>query len=141
MSKKLEGQLLSPTLTEESKVAYPEDFVKLYSLFNSRNMMIRSAKLIYRASENGSATSFYNRCNGVPNCVALVKTSNNKLVGGFTPLPLVHHDSDQLEEELCGNDQTKTSFIFSLSSLKSFSLRDCSKAIIYRKGSCGPQFS
>jgi hypothetical protein len=31
--------------------------------------------------------------------MAIVKTKNNKLVGGFTPLPLVHHDEDNLQEE------------------------------------------
>ena len=59
--------------------------------------MIRSAKLVYRGSEyDFSPKSFYNRCNGVNNCVAIVKTSNNKVVGGFSPLPLVYHDEDQL---------------------------------------------
>lgn len=85
--------MLIPKLEENSKVADHEQFIKIYSLFNSRNMLIRSAKLIYRGSENEfNPSSFYNRCNGLHNCMAIVKTVNNKVVGGFTPLSLVHHD-------------------------------------------------
>jgi len=59
--------------------------------------MIRSAKLIYRGSEyDFSSKSFYNRCNGISNCMAIVKTKNGKLIGGFSPLPLVYHDEEQL---------------------------------------------
>jgi hypothetical protein len=50
LSKKLESQLLSPNLSEVSKVASHEEFVKIYSFFNSRNMLIRLGKLIYRGS-------------------------------------------------------------------------------------------
>lgn len=50
LSKKLESQLLSPNLSEVSKVASHEEFVKIYSFFNSRSMLIRLAKLVYRGS-------------------------------------------------------------------------------------------
>jgi hypothetical protein len=42
--------MLIPRLSEPSKIAEQEQFVKIYSLFNSRKMLIRSAKLVYRAS-------------------------------------------------------------------------------------------
>lgn len=51
-SKKLEGEMLIPKLQDQSKVADYDQFIKIYSLFNSRNMLIRSAKLVYRGSEN-----------------------------------------------------------------------------------------
>jgi hypothetical protein len=50
LSKKLEGQLLAPNLSEPSKAANHEDFVKIYSFFNSRGLLIRLGKLVYRGS-------------------------------------------------------------------------------------------
>lgn len=50
LSKKLEGEMLIPKLSDQSKVADHDQFIKIYSLFNSRNMLIRSAKLVYRGS-------------------------------------------------------------------------------------------
>lgn len=100
LSKKFKNELLVPNLSEPSKVASHQEFVKIYSFFNSRDLLIRSAKLIYRASEyDFSPKSFYNRCNGVSNCMAIIKTNNNKLAGGFSPLPLVYHDEDHLTEK------------------------------------------
>jgi len=93
LSKKFKNELLVPHLPEPSKIGNHQDFIKVYSFFNSRNLQIRSAKLIYRGSEyEFSPKSFYNCCNGVANCMALIRTANSKLLGGFCPLPLVHHD-------------------------------------------------
>ena len=73
--------------------------------------------------------------------MAIVKTSNNKLIGGFTPLPLVHHDEDELGEKgIYMEDKTKKSFIFNITSLKSYSVKDSSNAIKYVKDSPGPCF-
>ena len=104
--------------------------------------MIRSAKLIYRGSEyDFSAKSYYNRCNGVTNCMAIAKTSNNKLVGGFSPLPLVYHDEDQLSEKgLYVQDKSRRSFIFNISQLRSYSLKNSRKALLYKKDWPGPSF-
>jgi hypothetical protein len=131
-----------PNLTEPSKVAHDQEFVKIYSFFNSRNLMIRSAKLIYRGSEyDFSPKSFYNRCNGVTNCMAIVKTTNNILVGGFSPQPLVYHDEDQLTEKgVFAEDKTKRSFVFNITHLKSYNLKDSRKALLYKKDWPGPSF-
>ncbi len=60
-------------------------------------MLIRLGKLVYRGSEyEFSAKGFYNCCNGMSNCMAIVKTTNGKLIGGFSPLPLVYHDEEEL---------------------------------------------
>jgi hypothetical protein len=142
LSKKFKNELLVPTLKEPSKVADHTEFVKIYSFFNSRDLMIRSARLIYRGSEyDFSPKSFYNCCNGVTNCMVIVKTANNKLVGGFSPLPLVYHDEEQLTEKgLYADDKTKRSFIFNISGLKSYSLKDFRKALKYKKDAPGPAF-
>jgi len=41
---------------------------------------------------------------------------------------------------LFGADLTRKSFIFNISALRSFSVKDSSKALIYRKGETGPSF-
>ena len=104
--------------------------------------MIRSAKLIYRGSEyDFSPKSFYNRCNGIINCMAIIKTSNSKLIGGFSPLPLVYHDEEQIPEKgLYVEDKTKRSFIFNISNLRSYNLKNSRKALKYIKDCAGPSF-
>ena len=73
--------------------------------------------------------------------MAIVKTTNGKLIGGFSPLPLVYHDEEELSENgLHAADKTKKSFIFNITNLKSFSVKDSSKALIYRKDQSGPSF-
>ena len=44
--------MLIPKLSEPSKVADNDQFIKIYSLFNSRKMLIRSAKFVYNAKDN-----------------------------------------------------------------------------------------
>lgn len=73
--------------------------------------------------------------------MAIVKTTNGKLIGGFSPLPLVYHDEEELPENgLNAVDKTRKSFIFNITNLKSFSVKDSQKALIYRKGQQGPSF-
>lgn len=142
LSKKIETQLLSPNLSEPSEVANQQDFIKIYSFFNGRNMLIRLAKLIYRGSEHeNSPKAFYNRCNGISNCMAIIRTSNNKLVGGFSPLPLVYHDEEEIGEKgKWAEDKTNTSFIFNITALRSYNLKDSERALRYLPGRAGPSF-
>ena len=55
LSKKIQAQLLSPRNTEASKVCQYDDFTKIYGLFNSKNLVIRHAKLLHRASTTNFA--------------------------------------------------------------------------------------
>ena len=106
-------------------------------------MLVRSAKLIYRGSDcDFKPKSFYNRCNGTTNCLTILKTTQNKIVGGYTPIPIVYHDEEELKEEkdLFESDATGRSFIFSITNLKSFSIKNSKKAICYKKNSAGPCF-
>ncbi len=41
--------MLIPKLSEPSKVVDNDQFTKVYSLFNSRKMLIRSVRLVYNA--------------------------------------------------------------------------------------------
>lgn len=87
----MQAELLTPKLQETSKICENNDMCKVYGLFNSKNMLIRHCKLIYRASDShNNPKSYYNACNNLPNCLALVKLENNKKVGGFSSIPLVH---------------------------------------------------
>lgn len=73
--------------------------------------------------------------------MAIVKTTNNKLVGGFSPQPFVYHDEDLLDEKgIYAADKTKKAFIFNITALKSFSLKDFDKALWYKKDQAGPSF-
>lgn len=97
LSKKLESELLIPKLPEQSKVCDQQEFTKIYSLFNSRRLLVRSIKLIYRGSESKfSPKDFYNRCNDAANCLVIAKTKNKRLVGGFCPKSFVYHDQDSI---------------------------------------------
>ena len=87
--------MMIPHLSETSICASNDQFIKIYSLFNSRNMLIRSGKLIYRASENNfEPSSFENRCAGILNCLAVIKTVDNKIYGGFSPIALCNYPSE-----------------------------------------------
>ena len=73
--------------------------------------------------------------------MAIVKTDNGKLVGGFTPQPLVYHDEDQIPEKgLFVEDKTKRSFIFNITSLRSYNLKNYRRAIKYKQDWAGPCF-
>lgn len=93
LSKKIQAQILTPKLKQASKISQVDEFSKIYALFNSKNLVIRSAKLIYCASDSGfSDKKFYNSCNNQLNTLTLIKLANNRKVGGFSTIPLVYHD-------------------------------------------------
>ena len=54
----------------------------------------------------------------------------------------MHHDLDSLSSEKVNYEQdpTKRSFIFTLNHIRSYSIKDSDKALIYRKESVGPSF-
>lgn len=92
-------------------------------------------RLAYRGSEGQFLPeNFLKSCRSLRNCVVLVKCDNNKIVGGYSPVPLADGTDQEAVE-----DKTKTSFIFNLSSIKSYSLKEA-KALEYSKESVGPCF-
>ena len=85
-------------------------------------------------SENGHKCSdFYDKCENKGPTLILVKTTANKIFGGFTPLNWKKGGGLFIDE----SNQT---FIFSLNSLKKFDLINKSKFAIYCKGDYGPNF-
>lgn len=122
LSKKMQAQLLSPKMSENSKVCQYDEITKIYGLFNSKNLLIRHAKLLHRASVTGfSHKEFFNSCNNLPNCMALAKLENGRKVGGFSAVPVVNPHNEEAGEELVyERDRSKRSFIFSVSQLGSY---------------------
>ena len=93
LSKKMQAQLLTPNVQLNSKICQIDEFSKVYALFNSKDLLIRSSKMIYRGSEsNFNPKKFYNACNNQPNCLVLIKLQNDRKAGGFSTLPMVYHD-------------------------------------------------
>ena len=65
-------------------------------------------KLIFKMSENGTKSEdFHKTCDNQGPTLTLVKTTKNKIFGGFTPL-------NWLSEGGGTNDPTNQTFIFSL---------------------------
>ena len=84
---------MSPSLSENSKICSNQEFGAINGLLNSRGLLIRYGKLIYHASEyEFSPKSFYNNCNDAYNCLVVCKLQNNKIIGGFSTIPLVYHE-------------------------------------------------
>lgn len=99
--------------------------------------MIRTMRFVYRASDNSfSSEAFTKGCRSLRNCIVLVKGENNKIVGGYSPLPLIVENPQSPDP---AEDKLKTSFLFSVSGIKSFSIKD-TKALEYIKGGIGPCF-
>ena len=95
LSKSMQIQLLSPKMSEPSKVCQNDEFIKIYALFNSKNLLIRHAKLLHRGSASKfSHKDFLNACNNTPNCMAMVKLENGRKVGGFSAMPLANQIED-----------------------------------------------
>ena len=144
LSKKMQAQLLMPKMKQNSKICHLDEFSKVYALFNSKSLLIRSAKLIYRATDEGfSEKKYYNSCNNQLNTLTLIKLANDRKAGGFTPVPLVNYDEDNnvpANEIKYVEDRSKRSFVFSLTNLASYDLKNSYKAIGYKKNVMGPIF-
>ena len=85
-------------------------------------------------SINGySNKDFYKYCENIGPSLTLIKTTNNKIFGGFTPLNLkknagkIHDDSNQ-------------TFIFSLNLMKKYDMLDKNQYAISCSSNYGPYF-
>ena len=108
-----------------------EEKFAIRKFFN--NKTIASFKLIYRASENEfSIQKFHQKCDGVANTLTVIWTEFDRKIGGFTPLKWDISNS-------YGVDNSKESFIFSLTHNDKFTLQNPEKAI-YNGQSYGPIF-
>ena len=91
-------------------------------------------KKIFTMSLNGSSCNdFHNYCDNKGPTITIIKTTNNKIFGGFTPLNW---------ENSGGNKYNKSNqtFIFSLDLMKKFDVINAKKEAIYCTKNNGPYF-
>ena len=80
------------------------------------NKKIKKYELIFKMSENGTNSKYFHKiCNDKGPTLTLVKTTNNKIFGGFTPL-------NWNNEGGCINDKSNQTFIFSLNLKKKYNM-------------------
>ncbi len=110
----------------------PEEKFIIKKFFNKT---IIYAKLLYRASDNDFCVKkFHEKCDGIPNTLTVIWTEFGKKIGGFTPLKWSNHQNG---ETLA--DNSKESFIFSLTHNDKFTLQNPEKAITNHH-TYGPRF-
>ena len=91
-------------------------------------------KKIFTMSLNGSSCNdFHNYCDNKGPTITIIKTTNNKIFGGFTPLNW---------ENSGGNKYNKSNqtFIFSLDLMTKFDVINAKKEAIYCTKNNGPYF-
>ena len=83
---KLFGKVRSNIWLEESNIfSSADNYDFIFEEIEKNNDIIKSSKLIYRATRDGdSYDNFFNKCNGINNIVLLIKSNNNSIFGGFT---------------------------------------------------------
>jgi hypothetical protein len=126
-------QLLTQTipkfLTEENYfmkfsrvVCSPEEKSTMRKFFTKTIMQV---KLLYRASDHGfCAKKFHEKCDGVTDTLTVIWTDFDKKIGGFTPLKWSSSQNGKWTA-----DNSKESFIFSLSNNDKFTLQKPEGAI------------
>ena len=97
------------------------------------NKKINKFELIFRMSENGTKSEdFHKYCDNKGPTLTLVKTTKNKIFGGFTPLNW-NNNGNQLY------DKSNQTFIFSLNLMKIYNMISNEREAIYCDNS-GPNF-
>ena len=88
---------------------------------------------IYKASKDGfSGNAFHDLCDNKGENVVVILNNHNKLIGGYTPLSWGVLQG-------YNRDDSKTGFLFSLSSLEKYNMKDGTYAICSSVGS-GPKY-
>ena len=89
---------------------------------------------IFIMSKNGiSSKDFHNYCDNKGPTLIIVKTTKNKIFGGFTPLDWENRGGNKYDK----NNQT---FLFSLNSMEKYDMIDIEKEAIYCSEEYGPIF-
>ena len=91
-------------------------------------------ELIFRMSENGSSNeAFHKYCDNRGPTLVLIKTTKNRIFGGFTPLNWDCKSRDVL-------DNSNQTFLFSLNLMKKYDIINKSKKAIECNKNYGPYF-
>ena len=94
---------------------------------------IRFEKIFIMNKNGSSSKDFHKYCDNNGPTLTLIKTINNKIFGGFTPLDWDISGVDKIDE----NNQT---FIFSLNSMKKYDMINKDKSAICCNREYGPSF-
>ena len=87
-------------------------------------------------SLNGSSCNdFHNYCDNKGPTITIIKTTNNKIFGGFTPLNWESNESGENKY-----DKSNQTFIFSFDLMKKFDMINAEKAAIDCNKNYGPYF-
>ena len=98
------------------------------------NKNIISFELIFKMSENGSnCKDFHKYCDNKGPTLTLIKTKNNRIFGGFTPLNWNNSRGVII-------DQYNQTFVFSLNLMKKFDMINSKKDAIHNQENNGPFF-
>ena len=91
-------------------------------------------KLLYRGTRDGmNASSFHQKCNGIPYTVSILQTTKGYIFGGYT--------EKTWENDSCGTYiKDDNSFVFSIDYMKIYKHVKGTEAI-YHNDNCGPTFS
>ena len=95
--------------------------------------MIKFEKIFVMSINGNSSKDFHNYCDNKGPTLIIIKTTKNKIFGGFTPLIWENRGGNKYDE----NSQT---FIFSLNLMKKYDMIDNEREAIYCAGEYGPIF-
>ena len=88
---------------------------KLETLLQKKDLDKKKWALLYQGFRDGfRASDFHSRCDGKPNTLTIVKTSNGNIFGGYTIIPWQSTKYDEHN----GYTYDKSAFLFSLVNLE-----------------------
>ncbi len=77
-------------------------------------------ELLFKASSNSfKIDKYFKQCGDLTNTIIITKTTKGKIIGGFTPLSF-NPTANQYYDYLNIKDESKSSFLFSLSEKEKF---------------------
>ena len=95
--------------------------------------MVKFEKIFTMSINGDSSKDFHNFCDNKGPTLTIIKTTKNKIFGGFTPLNWENRGGNKYDEK----NQT---FIFSLNLMKKYDMIDNERETIYCAGEYGPIF-
>ena len=127
------GKVGSNIWLEESNIfSSADNYDFIFEEIEKNNDIIKSSKLIYRATRDGdSYDNFFNKCNGINNIVLLIKSNNNSIFGGFTKVGFKKVSDKKYKDDLA--------FVFSFDKKKIYPIIK-GKDAIRCCDCCCPQF-
>ena len=121
-----------------SSILKKDDINKIEAIINwikqkTNKNQIEFQKIFDMNINGSSSKDFHNYCDNKGPTLTIIKTTKNKIFGGFTPLDWNNNGYNKYDKD----NQT---FIFSLDLIKKYDLIDKNKTAIYCNSQYGPYF-